>query len=94
VPADGQFAAAAVRAGLDPEALAACTRSPPEAARRVIEAARAAGIEWSPTLVVGRRAYAGGVTDDRLLADLLDLELAPGLLGTSPPIPAPTHRDR
>lgn len=90
-PGDLALEPLAIRADIDPAALTACAAAPPEAARRAVEAARAAGIAWSPTVVVGQRAYPGGFTDDRLLADLIDLELAPGLLGAT--IPPPSHHD-
>ena len=72
---------AAVRAGIDPQAFTACVEAPPTAARKVIADARAAGVAWAPTVVIGQRAYIGGLTDDRPMHDLIDAELAPGLLG-------------
>ena len=78
---DAHLAHAAVAAGIDPDAFAACIEAPPLAARQAIDAARAAGIGWAPTVIIGQRAYVGGLTDDRPMKDLIDAELAPGLLG-------------
>lgn len=72
---------AARRAGIDPDAFAACADAAPVAARRVIAEAQEAGVGWSPTVVIGQRAYPGGLTDERPMEDLIDAELAPGLLG-------------
>ena len=78
---DAHLAHAAVAAGIDPDAFAACASAPPRAARHAIDLARAAGIGWAPTVIIGQRAYVGGLTDDRPMKDLIDAELAPGLLG-------------
>jgi hypothetical protein len=45
-------------------------------------------------VVIGQRAYVGGLTDARPMEDLIDAELAPGLLGATadaglPPAPPP-----
>ncbi|MBZ0231369.1 MAG: hypothetical protein K8M05_03400, partial [Deltaproteobacteria bacterium] len=52
----------------------------PAGARAAVEAARAAGIGYGPTVVIGGRAYLGGFNEDRKAADRVADELAPGLL--------------
>jgi protein-disulfide isomerase len=84
----------ATHAGVAPDALAACVDGNRDQARRLVAAARAAGVAWSPTVVIGQRAYVGGLTDARPMEDLIDAELAPGLLGATadaglPPAPPP-----
>ncbi len=78
-----RFDTPARRAGIDADAFTACADAPPVAARQAIEEARAAGVGWSPTVVIGQRAYVGGFTDNRPMADVIDAELAPGLLGAT-----------
>lgn len=74
------LSAIAAAAGLDSEKLDACASGEPRQARAAVEAARAAGIGWGPTVVIGGRAYLGGFGDDRRAADRVAAELAPGLL--------------
>lgn len=71
----------ATRARLEEGLLGRCGDAGAAAARAAIAEARAAGIAWSPTVVVGQRAYVGGFGDGRSIEDLIDAELAPGLLG-------------
>ncbi len=71
--------AIAAAAGLDADAVVACTAGAPTRARAAVMAARAAGIGWGPTVVIGGRAYLGGFGDDRRASDRVEAELAPGL---------------
>ncbi|HVV84885.1 MAG TPA: thioredoxin domain-containing protein, partial [Kofleriaceae bacterium] len=68
-------------AGLEAAAFDVCVAGSDELTRHAIDEARAAGVVWTPTVIVGQRAYIGGLTDARPLEDLVDAELAPGLLG-------------
>jgi len=74
------LAALAQAAGLDPDAVVECASGDARRARATITAARAAGIGWGPTVVIGGRAYLGGFGDDRPEAAVIEAELAPGLL--------------
>ncbi len=76
--------AVAAAAGLDAERLVACAATT-EPARAAVEAARAAGVGWGPTVVIGGRAYLGGFGDDRRASDRVEAELAPGLLESMAP---------
>lgn len=78
-------AATAEALDIDRAAFTACTDGPRDAARQAIVAARAAGVAWSPTVIIGQRAYVSGFTDPGPLEDVLDAELAPGLLGALDP---------
>ena len=42
--------------------------------------ANTAGLGWGPTVVIGGRAYLGGVNDDRRASHRVAAEMAPGLL--------------
>lgn len=72
----------AANAGLDADALLACAGGQPKRARAAVEAARAAGIGYGPTVVIGGRAYLSGFhsSDDRPAIERVMAELAPGLL--------------
>ncbi len=72
--------ALAQAAGLDADAVVDCARGDAPRTRATIAAARAAGIGWGPTVVIGGRAYLGGFSDDRPAAAVIEAELAPGLL--------------
>lgn len=74
------LAVIATNAGLDAEQLVSCAAGEPKGARAAVEAARAAGIGYGPTVVIGGRAYLGGFGDDRRAATRVAAELAPGLL--------------
>lgn len=74
------LAVIAANAGFDADALVACASGEPAGARAAVEAARAAGIGYGPTVVIGGRAYLGGFNEDRKAADRVADELAPGLL--------------
>lgn len=74
------LAVIATNAGLDADALVACAAGEPRDARAAVEAARAAGIGYGPTVVIGGRAYLGGFNEDRKAASRVATELAPGLL--------------
>lgn len=74
------LAVIATNAGLDADALVACASGEPTQARAAVEAARAAGIGYGPTVVIGGRAYLGGFNEDRKAASRVASELAPGLL--------------
>ena len=82
IPARGRLdvAALAAAAGLDVDGLVTCAAGEPLAARAAVVAARAAGLDWSPTVVIGGRAYLGGFSDDRRASERVAAELAPGLL--------------
>jgi predicted DsbA family dithiol-disulfide isomerase len=68
-------------AGVDEKVLTACLDGTEDATvQRRVQAAIAAGVDHSPTLVIGGRIYAGGFTDWRAATPLVDGELAPGLL--------------
>lgn len=68
-------------AGLDGEDFARCAQRPgAPRTRAALQAAREAGIGWGPTVVIGGRAYVGGFSDDRPMAEVIEAELAPGLL--------------
>ncbi|MEZ4404066.1 MAG: hypothetical protein R3B06_28855 [Kofleriaceae bacterium] len=74
-------AAGLVRAsGADPELVAGCVAGAGARVRALVAAARAAGIQWGPTVVVAGRAYPGGFTDRRSAAIVVEHALAPGLL--------------
>lgn len=74
------LAVIATNAGFDADALVACASGEPMGARAAVEAARAAGIGYGPTVVIGGRAYLGGFSSDRAAATRVSAELAPGLL--------------
>lgn len=74
------LAVIATTAGLDADPLVACASGPPKDARAIVEAARAAGIGYGPTVVIGGRAYLGGFNEDRKVIARISAELAPGLL--------------
>lgn len=74
------LAVIATNAGLDADSLVACASGEPNAARAAVEAARAAGIGYGPTVVIGGRAYLGGFNDDSPAIERIAAELAPGLL--------------
>jgi hypothetical protein len=74
------LAVIATNAGFDADALVACASGEPRGARAAVEAARASGIGYGPTVVIGGRAYLGGFSDDNPAIDRVANELAPGLL--------------
>jgi 2-hydroxychromene-2-carboxylate isomerase len=74
------LAVIATNAGFDADALVTCASGEPMGARAAVEAARAAGIGYGPTVVIGGRAYLGGFSSDRAAATRVSAELAPGLL--------------
>lgn len=81
------LAALSAAAGLDVDSIVTCAGGDPAQARAAVEAARAAGVGWGPTVVIGGRAYVGGFSDDRRAAQRVAAELAPGLLETLVPSP-------
>jgi len=74
------LAVIATNAGLDADTLVACASGEPMGARAAVESARAAGIGYGPTLVIGGRAYLGGFSEDGRAIRRVAAELAPGLL--------------
>jgi predicted DsbA family dithiol-disulfide isomerase len=70
----------ATNAGLDGDSLVACVGGESKRARAAVLAARAAGIGYGPTVVIGGRAYLGGFNDDAPARERVMTELAPGLL--------------
>jgi hypothetical protein len=91
VPARGRIdvAVIAATAELDVDRVVTCAGGEPADARAAVEGARAAGIGWGPTLVIGGRAYLGGFSDDRRAAQRVAAELAPGLLEALVPTTGP-----
>ena len=81
--ADVQIDAVATRAEVDPRRLATCRARVAGRSLEWIGAARRAGVRTSPAIVVGGRIYAG-LNDRALLQQLVEAELAPGVLGSWP----------
>ncbi|MBP9207322.1 MAG: hypothetical protein KBG28_25355 [Kofleriaceae bacterium] len=65
---------------VDPAAFASCRARRAGASAWVVASQRAAGVTVAPTVIVGGRAYPGGVADARMLQMLVEDELAPGAL--------------
>ncbi len=81
--ADAQIDAVASRAEVDPRRLATCRAQVAGRSLEWIGAARRAGVRTSPAIVVGGRIYAG-LNDRAILQQLVEAELAPGVLGSWP----------
>ena len=81
--ADIQIDAVATRAQVDPRRLASCRARVAGRALEWIGAARRAGVRTSPAIVVGGRIYVG-LNDRAVLQQLVEAELAPGVLGSWP----------
>ncbi len=81
--ADAQIDAVATRAEVDRRRLATCRARLAGRSLEWIGAARRAGVRTSPAIVVGGRIYAG-LNDRAVLQQLVEAELAPGVLGSWP----------
>jgi protein-disulfide isomerase len=66
---------------LDSHKMSACRAKIAGATFERITAARHAGIKTTPSVVIGGRIYAGGITDQAHWQNLVEAELAPGALG-------------
>ncbi len=65
---------------IDPQALSACRARISSLTLEWIEAARRAGVETSPAIVIGGRIY-HALSDSGAIQRLIEAELAPGVLG-------------
>jgi hypothetical protein len=84
LPADKLIDAVALRLELDGRALSACRARIAGATLEWIAAARRAGVSHgSAAVVIGGRIY-DGLTDQTLIHELVEAELAPGILGSLP----------
>ncbi|MGE0872568.1 MAG: DsbA family protein [Kofleriaceae bacterium] len=92
MPADELIDWLAVRLGIDSAALSSCRARMASTTLEWIAQARRSGVRHSPTIVVGGRIYAG-VQDEMLIQQIVDDELAPGVLGEAAPAwRSPTKR--
>ena len=71
------------RLDLDPHTLSACRAKLASSTLEWIAAARHSGVTRSPALVIGGRIYEG-LNDSMLIQQLVEAELAPGVLGSLP----------
>jgi hypothetical protein len=82
-PADAQIDVVATRAEVDSRRLATCRARIAGRSLEWIGAARRAGVRTSPAIVIGGRIYTG-LNDRGVLQQLVEAELAPGVLGSWP----------
>ena len=75
--------------GIDSPQMSACRAQQAGQSLTWIGAARRSGITRTPTLVIGGRIYDYGATNGNAIQQLVEVELAPGLLGEA----APDYRD-
>jgi protein-disulfide isomerase len=73
-----------VEVGVDPQELSACRARMAGATLQWIERARRSGVTNAPTLVIGGRIYKG-ISDQNVIQQLIEAELAPGVLGELAP---------
>lgn len=71
--------------GIDSPQMSACRAQHAGQALTWIGAARRSGITRTPTLVIGGRIYDYGATNGNAIQQLVEVELAPGLLGEAAP---------
>ncbi|MGE0549718.1 MAG: DsbA family protein [Kofleriaceae bacterium] len=84
MPADELIDWLAMRLGVDSAALSSCRARMANTTLDWIAEARRSGVTRSPTIVVGGRIYAG-VQREKLIQQIVDDELAPGVLGEAAP---------
>jgi hypothetical protein len=70
--------------GVNPQELAACRARMAGATLQWIERARRSGVTRAPALVIGGRIYEG-IPDQNVVQQLIEAELAPGVLGELAP---------
>ena len=88
--AEALIDAVAARLGVDSRALSACRARMAGSTLDWIEAARHAGVRSTAAVVIGGRIY-DGLTDPTLIQELVEAELAPGVLGSLPRWPTGRH---
>jgi hypothetical protein len=80
IPADKLIDSVSARQHIDTKQLSACRARLASATLDWITAARQSGVTSSPSVVIGGRIYAG-LNDPSLIQQLVEAELAPGVLG-------------
>lgn len=85
-PTERLLDAIAATQGIDRRALAACRARMAGTTLGWIERARRAGVARAPAVVIGGRIYEG-LADQTVLQQLIEAELAPGVLGALAPSP-------
>jgi protein-disulfide isomerase len=81
LPPEKLIATIAARLNIDASALSACRASTANATLDWVTAARRSGVTGSPAIVIGGRIYAGLSNNDDIITALVEMELAPGVLG-------------
>ncbi|CAN5906381.1 hypothetical protein BH11MYX2_BH11MYX2_36250 [soil metagenome] len=81
LPPEKLIASVAARLNIDPAALSACRATTANATLDWIAAARRSGVTGSPAIVIGGRIYEGLSNNDDIITALVEMELAPGVLG-------------
>jgi hypothetical protein len=80
LPPEQLIDAVADKLHVDTKALSTCRARIAGATLDWITAARQSGVASSPAIVIGGRIY-HGLTDPRIIQELVEAELAPGVLG-------------
>jgi hypothetical protein len=81
----------AAEVDLDPQRLSACRARMASATIDWIERARRSGVTRAPALIIGGRIYEG-IPDQGVIQQLIEAELAPGVLGELAPVWPQAHR--